>query len=548
MILKKPYAFLIKHFRMLHLILFACLGYVLFNLNILRQFFSGLYATSTYYYEDATSYSDPWLYYIPLIIMAMSAIIFLLLKKKNKPFGLYLITLIYGGVLFFGYMYLNFALDQVAKTSQTLDTIGLFRDITILVMAPSVVLSGYCFIRGIGFDVKKFNFSRDIKELEIVDQDSAEYEVMIGQNTYIYKRNIRRILRELKYYVLENKIPIVVIVGLTTIGLSVFGFRYYNKNVKKVEKTYAEQIGGIFYQVNDAFVTKFDFRGREVKENSKYVIVNLLVKNNNSRGESLNLQGIQLGIGNGLYYNPVTTKNTQFIDLGIPYAYGEEIPAGKTIDGLTLAFELPGETIIKKVNNFSLRIRSNLSERNNDIFGVYKYFDVAARSIDTDKIDEIVCLNQQFAFDDGEVNHNHANIVINKVDTDDTLSYDFVKCTSDENGGCTVITMPISVHKGQDRTDKKIMGLDYSMDISNDSYFIRNLNSQGAFFSKYVYLKSRKTKSIEYVEVAQEEYGKIYLVVDQLNELDKLYFGFRNHTYVVYLEEDNDICKVEKNT
>jgi len=548
MVLKKPYAFLIKHFRMLHLILFACLGYVLFNLNIIRNFFSGLYASSTLYYENATSYADNWLYYVPLFIIALSAIIFLLLRKKNKPYGLYLIILIYGVVLLFGYMYITFALEQVSKTSQTMDTIGLYRDIVILVMAPSVVLSVYCFIRGIGFDVKKFNFSRDIKELEIVDQDSAEYEVMIGQDTYIYKRTIRRIIRELKYYILENKIPIVVVFGGAIIVTGFFGFRYYSKNFKKVETTYAEQIGGVFYQVNDAYVTKFDFRGKEVLPDKKYVIVNLLVKNNNAKETSLNLQAIQLGVGNGLYYNPVTTKNTQFIDLGVPYAAGEEIPGGKTIDGLTLAFELPAEVTIREVNNFSLRIRSNIAQSSDDIFGVYKYFNVAAKSIDTDKYEEAVCLNQQFSFDDGLVNHNQATFVINNVEKKDTIVYSYVMCSSGKNGGCRVMSNKVTVHDAIDKTNKSLLGLDYSMDASKDSYFMRNIKSNGEFFEKFVYTKSKKTRTTDYVKVKAEEYDKMYLEIDALSDDEMIYFGFRNHTYVVYLDPSVEVCKSVKNT
>ena len=547
MIIRKPYAFLIRHFRLLHLILFGCLAYAFASLNVQRQFFTSLYNQSVLTYGDAMSGFDNNMYYVPLICIAISAIVFILLKKKKKPYTLYLGIAIYAVILFFGNSYVGMALNNVSKTTQTMDTIGLYRDIIILMMAPDLVLLAFCFVRGIGFDVKRFNFSKDIKELEIVDQDSAEYEVMIGQDTYIYKRKIRRLFREMKYYVLENKIPILVVtVGIIVFGF-VFGFDYYNKNFKKVEKTFAEQINGIYYQVNDAFVTKFDFRGRVVSEKKKYVVVNMLVKNNNDKPQSLDLNGIILGFG-PFSYNPVTSKNTQFIDLGVPYGSGETIAGHTTIDGLTLAFELPEEVNTKQVNNFTLKIRASVTEKNTDVFGVYKFFDVEARSIDTDKSEELVCLNQQFTYDDGSVRHNTSSIVINDVNIKDRISYTYVLCKGGADGGCTPKTEPVSVHGALDKTSKTIVELSFSMDTTADSYFIRNIKSIGDFFEKYVYFKSKKLRTIEYVKVNTEEYDKMYLEVDELNDLEKVYFSFRNKTYVVNLDKDSEQCKSLKST
>ncbi len=542
MVIRKPYAFLIKHFRMLHLILFGCLAYVFASLNILRQFFTQLYNQSVLTYGDAMANFDSSLYYIPLVTIAMSAIIFLLLRKKNKPYTLYLIIAIYSIVLFFANSYFGMALSNISKTTQTMDAVGLYRDIVILVMAPDVVLLLFCFIRGIGFDVKRFNFSKDIKELEIVDQDSAEYEVMIGQDSYVYKRKIRRFFREMKYYFLENKIPIIVVtVGLIVFGF-VFGFDYYNKNFKKVEKTYAEQINGIYYQVNDAYVTKFDYRGKEVSDEKKYVVVNMLVKNNNDKPQSLDLNGIILGLGQ-LSYNPVTSKNTYFIDLGIPYENGSAIPGHATIDGLTLTFELPERVNTKQVNNFVLKVRASITEKNTDVFGVYKYFNVEARSIDTDRDEEVVCLNQQFTYDDGAVGKNKSSIIISGYDYSDTLSYLFMLCKSGSNGGCDIVEQPVTVHEGQDKTTKMLLELDYSMDTTTDSYFMKNLKTVTAFYKKFVYLKSSKKRTIDYVDVKKEEYDKIYLIVDELDDREKVYFSFRAKTYVLYLDPDSEYCK-----
>ena len=90
------------------------------------------------------------------------------------------------------------------------------------------------FIRSLGFDVKKFNFKSDLKELEITDKDSEEIELNLNFQTYKAERTIRRFIRELKYYYLENK-KVIYIIGAALV--IILGFLIY-KNTEKIKYTY----------------------------------------------------------------------------------------------------------------------------------------------------------------------------------------------------------------------------------------------------------------------------------------------------------------------
>ena len=91
-------------------------------------------------------------------------------------------------------------------------------------------------VRGLGFDIKKFDFKSDLQELNITASDSEEVELTVGLDSNAIKRKGRRSLRELKYYYIENKymLNIVLIVFLVIGAFSIF----INKEV--VNKVYDE--------------------------------------------------------------------------------------------------------------------------------------------------------------------------------------------------------------------------------------------------------------------------------------------------------------------
>lgn len=313
MILRRPYAFLIKHFRLIHLILFALLAIITYNASTVLNFFKD-YITANGNMEILSSnYINAFIYIAPIIIIGLSISIFYLMKYKDKP-RLYYIILIIVSVLCTGvYTYLYLSIRSLETTTVSARIIRLYRDIARSNFYVLFVICIPTLIRGLGFDIKKFNFSKDLKELNLSEEDSAEVEVSIDVSSNGLKRTGRRTLRELKYYYVENKFFINIILGtLILILVMLFPFNKYvvNRDLKE-----GEVLGTSAFniKVTDSYLTD---RKRISKDNS-YVILKVSVIGKVNK-YSLDLDHFVLE-GKNNKYVPSQKFYLYFNDIGIGY-------------------------------------------------------------------------------------------------------------------------------------------------------------------------------------------------------------------------------------
>ncbi|HHW69283.1 MAG TPA: hypothetical protein GX747_03000, partial [Tenericutes bacterium] len=112
MILRKPYAFLIKKFRLLHLIVSGLLVYLIYRLNMLLQIVNE-------YMKDITvvnnkdlinEYFNIYMFIIPFAIIIFSTILYSIMYLKKKPKLFYAISIItsIAMLIIFNYVYGNF--------------------------------------------------------------------------------------------------------------------------------------------------------------------------------------------------------------------------------------------------------------------------------------------------------------------------------------------------------------------------------------------------------------------------------------------------------
>ena len=149
--------------------------------------------------------------------------------------------------------------------------------------------------------------------LNLSEEDSAEVEVSIDVSSNGLKRTGRRTLRELKYYYVENKFFINIILGtLILILVMVFPFNKYvvNRNLKE-----GEVLGTSAFniKVTDSYLTD---RKRISKDNS-YVILKISVIGKVNK-YSLDLDHFILD-GKNNNYVPSQKFYLYFNDIGIGY-------------------------------------------------------------------------------------------------------------------------------------------------------------------------------------------------------------------------------------
>ena len=125
------------------------------------------------------------------------------MNKKKKPIKLYIFSIIYYVILIISMLFIYNVINTLYEATLTQKLSRFYRDIFFILNLPHYYFLVMYIIRGIGFDIKKFNFSKDLQELEINAEDNEEFEFVLGTEGYLVKRKIHRIYREIIYYYKE---------------------------------------------------------------------------------------------------------------------------------------------------------------------------------------------------------------------------------------------------------------------------------------------------------------------------------------------------------
>lgn len=313
MILRRPYAFLIKHFRFVHLILCILSIYLTIKASNIVNFFKDYISFNGNMEVIASNYFGNYIYLLFGGIILLSIIIYLLMKYKKKPRTLY-ILIILGSIIslsLFIYLYSNIKSLEVSSMSGR--EVRLLRDISKINYYLFFVMNIPIVVRGLGFDIKKFNFNKDLVDLNLNSSDSEEVEVNIDFSSNSVKRGFRRYFRELKYYYKENKIfinIILVIVGLIIIMVFPVNRYVINGNIGENELLRSDYID---IMVKDSYISD---RNR-ISKNNSYVIVKFIIKGNVSNYK-LDLDDFVLKSDNNKYI-PSMKYYYYFDDIGSGY-------------------------------------------------------------------------------------------------------------------------------------------------------------------------------------------------------------------------------------
>lgn len=285
MIFRKPYGFLIKHFRLVHLIITGILVYFVSCNNKIYEFINLCIDDSVNRY-NALSYIDYNLYIWIGLAIGLFFIIYWLFKYKDKPRNIYILSIlgyiVIGIYIFVLYSYFSGLPNGVIEQK----TIRGYRDITLITLCFQYLIIIIMFVRGLGFDIKKFNFSKDIKDLDLSDEDEEEVEVDFNINTTTVFREVRKRRREFGYFLKEYK---VFVIGIVFILLVILGMKVYNY-FSEVLKVYqpGEFVGNInyvsikngYYNINDDknyIIISLDIfkRGKEEKFDVNTLVLNM---------------------------------------------------------------------------------------------------------------------------------------------------------------------------------------------------------------------------------------------------------------------------------
>lgn len=504
MVFRRPYAFLIKYFKLINLILALLLTFIIYKLNnlhsVLRQIFLG---TLSNYSTLKNTYLGFNLYLSLIFSTIIIIIIIILLKRKKKPFYDYLFAGLYNIVIFIYFYIIGNLFEQMGNSIIEQTTLKTYSDISLLVFIPIVYFIIKFLLTAIGFNLKKFNFAKDLLDLKQEEKDNEEVEISFDKNSYKYIRKGRRILREFKYYSLENKFIIKIIFGILVIVFIGFLFTVNIVMDKSYRLKKSFTAGQFTIKINTLYETKYDLNYNIIKDDSKFVIANVTLKNN---GESsiFDFNSIR-AVYKKDYSYANNYFNDDFLDLGTPYD-NQVIKQGEEKTYLFI-FEIP-DSYTKR--SYKIRIYDKVDYEQEQPRGVYQTVKARAKKIKEDRNVINVDLKKNVPLD--QVKYGKSNITVNNYELKNSYVYTEEVC--DEEMICKTLTKVI---RDKNTTNRVLLILDYKLDLDSNNLISSYFTDDKEFFNNFLKIKysyNGKSKTLNSVEaIASGIDNKVFLSV-----------------------------------
>ena len=507
MILRKPYKFLIKHFKFIHLLLFVPVLYLIIRTSRIYSFFNS-YVSNKYTYESignlAGSYINLFMYLAILLIIAIVLAIYYLMKKKEKPTKLYVAFVVYYLILFISLTFFHNVLSELERNDLAANVSRAYRDISLLLTLPQYFFAFYSIFRGLGFDIKQFKFELDLKDLDISEEDNEEFEFVLGVETYKYKRTIRRFIREFKYYILENKFIFTVLSSVFVLILSTTLYMHYNVYNKSYTKNHNFSHSSFNMNVTDTMITNIDYNGNIINNDKYYLVLQIRIINNSILDAKLDTDNFRLQIDDG-YLVPKLDRSEYFIDFGKTYN-GEKI--SKNTQGIyNLVYELNKKQLKR---NYKIKILENIEYKIGDLTAHYKILNIRPKRVfDVEKI-KIYKLGKKVDLKDSAL--NDSSVLVNNYEIIDTYYYDYEVCNNDN---CRKLKDYVTSGYGNNNIKTTLLVLDIKTVLDKDSIYYNAIKNEKHFYEDYFTVQYGEYESLTKNVTPSNLKDKVVLLVPE---------------------------------
>ena len=477
MILKKPYGFLIKRFRIIHIILTLLTIYIAIStrhiLTFIRRFISSGYSVTVV--DNMASQYINWPIYLVIVLVIASLIaIFILLRTKKKPNKIYLAAIIYYSLLIVFIFIAAYLINSLSEGLWPTAAARTYRDIAQLVYYPQFFFIFVLALRALGFNVKQFDFKNDIKELEITDADSEEVELNINFQTYKAERLIRRFIREFYYYYLENK-RIVNVIFIIIIAVTLFlAFKSYEKIKYTYDEGEAFNYSGFNINITDSILTNVNQAGNAIVEGKYYLVIKFTITNNNLNDAKLDYSNLKIYIGND-YINPSLDIGNHFKDYGNAYM-GLTLKAGETSTYI-MSYILDENQVRDK---YRLTIYTGEAQKSKDFMAIT--YNVNLNPTDYFGVDVVrnANLNEPVSFSSTFL--NNTSLTIKNIEIANRYEYQYESCYRDNCRNYTGLVLAGT--NGQ--SGQTLMILDYDFTIDEETSAYQNIKTISDFTNQFI--------------------------------------------------------------
>lgn len=533
MILRKPYAFLIKNFKLTHLILCALSIFIIIKTSAINSFFRN-YVLNNYTAiitpDFKSNFITPLLYLTIIILIIVILAIIYLLKYKNKKTKIYNIYLVYYLILIIFLILAGTIFNSLEKGVLSPDAARLYRDISLIVYLPQFFFVLVCGIRALGFNVKQFNFVQDLKELEITSVDNEEIELNIEFETYKTERKIRRFIREFKYYVKEN---LFIFLILSTLSIILLIYFIINSPSTLKGKVYHENnqiyFKNLSINVLESMITNIDLSGNKIKEGKSYLLLKVNIKNNSGDDVILDTNDYNIfNISSNITLKPIISYSNFFLDYGANL--NKLLIKNKSENIYVIPYELSNQNL---KNKFELRLYKGLIVKDKVTYPTYNKIKIKpiilgdVAEVSTNKLNEAVTFSNSYV--------GNSNLSLTNHSVTKNYIYTYESCFKDI---CETYNDVISLGLTGMEYNKTLLILSGILDIDKDTIYYRNNQSIGNFINNFMRVEYY-IKGIRYLS-AVESMGhenlkntfilKVPLQVEDAEEINLL-VTIRNKMY-----------------
>lgn len=532
MILRKPYAILIKNFKLIHTLITICMIYLVYKTYLIYDYINSFMQTTMVATEkDITGeLFNTLMFSLPVLIIVFLAILLVVMVRKKKPSLFYILNIGFYGATLAIYSYLYNQLNFIETNISELKQIKLIHDIALLLLAIQVISMIISFIRAVGLDIKKFDFGKDLMELDIQDEDNEEFEVSVNVETNIIKRILNKNRRFAKYIYVENKFMIDMILLL---AISAIAFiTYMNLNVYNVVYNQGDTfLAGTFNMgVTKSYITQKNYHNVQVTSDDKSLLIVEVYIKATLKKQVLNTAKAEMMLNNNTYFPTKVEYKSAIFDLGTVY-YNEEIST--SFEKILLVYEIPTKDIaqamqFKYINDIEI-VKNKLNP---------KYIRVSLNPINLDlgqkekkaKLGKEVILNSYTL--------EKSSLKINSFEIQSEFALKYKYCVSTEECYSSTEYLKPSLNTNYNKVLLKVnatMSIDENISISNIYSPYSLINSFGTLIYKIgdkTYTASNGfSKAVAYRVTKNDDY---YLEVNaDIQKADKIYLliSVRNMQY-----------------
>ena len=519
MVFRKPYAFFIKMFKPIHLVMAFIVVYLIYlDSNILRFLNSYINSSTSIVGENIRNdLINIFIYLIPAIIIILSMVILGVMVRKRKPALFYVVNIFAFIVILVINLYTDNFLGVLEKSIVSVRVVKLIHDLVLIDMIIETISFIFLVGRGMGINFKKFGFNSDISKLDISDSDKEEFELDINVDVYESKRKRKENYRNLKYKYLENKFKINLIICVFIILSVVIGIMFLMPKSYKTEGS-VYYINGINIGVDETIILNTDYSGKRITDDYLLVVNTKISSNENNK--QVYLEDFNLQIGE-LTFKATTKYSKYLVDIGNVF---DESSLEKDYVNYLFVYEIPEKFITSDMvfiysgGTDKLKIKLNPRDLNSNEISVSNKLGEEISFIDS--IGDV-----KFKITDYEIKDKFIFEYDYCIKSDDCIrSKEYVKPSIDKN------------------FDKVIMRLsiDYKDNTNNVKTFYKLFSRYGSIvytIGDNVYSQNGSFEEIKSSKVSTKGNSYIGINSDIINaESIKLVFNIRNSKYEYILK------------